>query len=54
MNLQIYFCTTGAVIIGILFCRLGAMMTAEYILELNNVFHSGQVRFISIDNYWFD
>ena len=23
--------------------RLGAMMTAEYVLELNNVFHSGQV-----------
>ena len=27
----------------ILFVRLEAMMTAEYILELGNVFHSGQV-----------
>jgi len=25
------------------FSRLEAMMTAEYILELGNVFHSGQV-----------
>merc|ERR1711892_661206 len=24
-------------------CRLGAMMTAEYVLELGNVFHSGQI-----------
>ena len=28
----------------VLYCvRLGAMMTAEYVLELTNVFHSGQV-----------
>ena len=29
-------------------CRLGAIMTAEYVLELGNVFHSGQVFIIII------
>ena len=29
-------------------CRLGAIMTAEYVLELGNVFHSGQVLFTVI------
>ena len=32
----------------ILIRRLGAIMTAEYVLELGNVFHSGQVFFLFV------